>query len=118
MSLSSGTVNNPAIDSLVQSSLESENEDLRLEWISYEKITNITPTQIDKVYYGSHNDVDRIILQCLGSSGSSEECTPTLVSEFARTYSLPTHKYNNGVNQFRRYHRWLRSRNILIEGFT
>jgi len=50
--------------------------------------------------------------------GSSKECTPTLVSEFARIYSLPTHKYMNDVNQFRRYKIWLYYRNILIKGFT
>jgi len=49
---------------------------------------------------------------------SSEECTPYSVSEFARIYSLPTHKYNNDVNQFRRYKRWLEYRNEFIEGFT
>src|SRR6185312_460699 len=47
-----------------------------------------------------------------------EECTPTFVSEFARLYSLPTHKYNNDVNQFRRYSTWLNCRNKLIIGFT
>ena len=44
-------VYNPAIDNLVQSSLESKNEDLRLEWIPYEEIIDIKPTQIDNVYY-------------------------------------------------------------------
>ena len=51
--------------------------------------------------------------------GSSEECTPTLVREFARIYSLSTHNYNNDdVNQFRRYKRWLEQRNKLVIGFT
>src|SRR5207244_3923693 len=50
--------------------------------------------------------------------GSSEECTQTLVSEFARIYSLPTQKYNNDINQFRRYSTWLKERNRLIKGFT
>src|SRR5436190_15738397 len=113
MSLASGVVNNPAIDSLVQSSLENENEYLRLEWI-YEEITDIEPTQIDNVYCASYDydddDDDEIILLLLGSS---EECTPTLVSEFARIYSLPTHKYKN-VSQFRRYSVWLKERNKLI----
>jgi len=49
--------NNSAIDSLIQSSLESENEYLRLKWIPYEEITNIK---------------SRMLL----SLGSSEECTP------------------------------------------
>src|SRR6185312_12931233 len=33
-------------------------------------------------------------------------------------YSLPTHKYNNVGNNFRRYSSWLESRNKLIQGFT
>src|SRR6185312_2067717 len=50
--------------------------------------------------------------------GNDEICTPTLVSEFARIYSLPTHKYNNDVSQFRRYKKWLKERNKLVYGFT
>jgi len=50
--------------------------------------------------------------------GNSEECTQTLVSEFARIYSLPTHKYNNVDNSFRRYSTWLYYRNYTINGFT
>jgi len=106
----SGTVNNPTIDNLVQSSLESESQRLRLEWIPYEQITNIEPTQIDNVRYAIYKYTsyyDRIetpiILVFLGSD---EICTPTLVSEFARIYSLPTHKdIKDDVNQFRRYSR-------------
>ena len=111
MSLIQG-VNNPAIDNLVQSSLKSEYES-RLEWISYEKIADIKPTRISTVHYASRYSV-KIILVFLGSS---EECTPTLVNEFARIYSLPAHKYNND-NNFRRYSKWLESRNKLIIGFT
>ena len=105
-------VNNPAIDNLVQSSLGSE-YGLRLEWIPYEEITCIKPTQVDNIHYARHYN-DKIMLLCLGNN---EECTPTLVSEFARIYSLPTHKYND-ANQFRRYSVWLSSRNNMIEGFT
>src|SRR5581483_12251081 len=98
MSLVPG-VNNPAIDNLVQSSLESEYKYLRLEWIPCLEFTNIEPTQIDNVYnairkrmsYGEAVE-SMIMLLCLGNSG---ECTQTLVSEFARIYSLPTHKYNS-----------------------
>src|SRR5437764_12859856 len=113
MSLTSG-VNNPAIDNLVQSS------EIGKEWIPYEEITNIEPTQIDNVYYAIskqtwYNDEKPITLILLGSS---EECTPTLVSEFARLYSLPTHKYNSVDNNFRRYSVWLTMRNKFIEGFT
>src|SRR6185295_10067263 len=92
MSLTSGTVNNPAIDSLVQSSLESENEYLRLKWIPYDEITDIKSTQIDNVYYSGY-----WMLLCLGNE---KECTPALVSEFAKVYSLPTHEYKNDANQF------------------
>src|SRR6185312_278090 len=119
MSLASGVVNNPTIDNLVQSSLEGENNFLRLEWIPYSQITDIESSQIDNVYYAilkqEYHDDQKMLL----SLGSSEECTPTLVSEFARIYSLPTtHKYNNDVNQFIRYNRWLSYRNYLIKGFT
>src|SRR5437868_7404816 len=66
-------------------------------------------------HYAIRNNEMTIMLLLLGSN---ETCTPTLVSEFARIYSLPTHKYNNDVNQFRRYKRWLEIRNRLIKGFT
>src|SRR6185312_6591412 len=118
-------VNNPAIDNLVQSSLESEYENLRLEWIPCSEFINIEPTQVDNInvynatrkYTLDNGEVveSMIMLLCLGND---ETCTPTLVSEFARIYSLPTHKYNNDVNQFRRHSVWLESRNALIKGFT
>ena len=114
--LASGTVNNPAIDNLVQSSLESENNYLKLEWIPHSQITDIESSQIDNVYYAirKHAYEEKIMLLCLGNS---EECTTTLVSELARIYSLPTHKYNNNSDNFRRYSVWLRIRNYLIKGF-
>jgi len=111
MSLVPG-VNNPAIDNLVQSSLESEDKYSRIEWIPYEEITNIESTQIDNVHYTNNK---RTLLICLGNSG---ECTQTLVSEFARIYSLPTHKYNSVDSQFRRYKKWVDGRNSMIKGFT
>src|SRR6185369_5304489 len=108
MSLASGTVNNPAIDSLIQSSLESENEYLRLKWIPYEEFTNIKLTPTDAIYYASRNKPDgKVKGTMLLLLGSSEECTPTLVSEFARIYSLLTHQYKNNDSQFRRYSGWL-----------
>jgi len=113
MSLVPG-VKNPAIDDLIQSS-ESENKSLRLEWIPCSKITDITSSPMDNVYYARHFGRDKIMLVFIGSI-SSEECTPTLVSEFARIYSLPTHKYNNDVSHFRRYSTWLTDRNGLIKG--
>jgi len=115
MSLASEFVDNPAINNLVETSLESEDKDLRLKWIPYEKISDVEPTKIDNVYYANRKDDDDIILIFLGSD---EECTPTLVSEFARIYSLPTHKYNNDDNNFRRHSTWLNVRNKLIKGFT
>ena len=113
-------VNNPAIANLVESSLESEKKYLRLEWIPYEEITNIKPTPTDDaIYYASRKqpncEVKETMLLLLGSN---EECTPTLVSEFARIYSLPTHKHNNDI-KFRRYSTtWLEYRNYMIKGFT
>src|SRR5689334_8125951 len=99
MSLASEAVNNPAMDDLVQSCYVNERN--KLEWIPYEEITNVKPTQIDNVYYAirkrKRTDDETITLVLLGSS---RECTATLVSEFARIYSLPTCKYNKDVSQF------------------
>src|SRR5437016_13089352 len=68
-------------------------------------------------YYGtspSYKLVEMLLL------GTVDECTQEFIHEFARTHSLPTHKYYNPSNivQFRRYSRWLTSRNASIEGFT
>ena len=115
MSLASG-VNNPAIDNLIESSLESKNEYLRLEWIPCSDITDIEPTPTNAIYYASRKHELKGTMHLL--LGSSEECTPALVSEFARIYSLPTHKYKNDDSQFRRYKKWLENRNKLIKGFT
>ena len=115
MSLAS-EVNNPAIDNLVESSLESEKKYLRLEWISCSDITDIEPTSTNAVYYASRKHELKGTMHLL--LGSSEECTPALVSEFARIYSLPTHKYNNVDNNFKRYSKWLENRNKFINGFT
>ena len=84
--------NNPAIDNSIQSSLKSYG----LQWIPH---SDITSSLVDKVIYfykhkHSNSDFDKLLI------GSSEECTPTLVSEFARIYSLPTHKYKNDVSQY------------------
>ena len=98
MSLVPGVKYNSAIDDLVQASLK--NASYKLAWIPYEKITDIKSSPMDKVYYAickrNDND-DDVMMLCLGIN---ETCTPTLVSEFARIYSLPTHK-DNDVNQFR-----------------
>src|SRR6185312_11098934 len=55
------------------------------------------------------------VLTCLGNS---KECTPVVVNEFARIYSLPTDEYNDDISQFRRYAKWLNRRNSMIKGFT
>src|SRR6185436_4143431 len=88
------------IDSLIQSSLSPGNKH-KLEWIPCSQIINIIiePTRIDNVYYGirkqtGDNDQVKETLIMLLCLGSSEECTPTLVSELARIYSL-THEYKN-----------------------
>src|SRR5437763_14219563 len=108
MSLTS-EVNNPAIDNLVESSLESKNERLRLKWIPCFDISDIEPTPTNAVYYASRKHELKGTMHLL--LGSSEECSPALVSEFARIYSLPTHKYTNVDNNFKRYFKWLSRRN-------
>src|SRR5438128_9533260 len=52
--------------------------------------------------------------------GTRDGCTHEFITEFARIYSLPTHKYDNppNINQFRRYSLWLERRNNMIRGFT
>ena len=96
------------IDNLIQSSLSPESKH-KLEWIPCSQITNIKPTQIDNVYYairkqtGNNGQVEEtpMMLLCLRNS---EECA---MSEFAKIYSLPTHKNKNNDNNFRRYTAWL-----------
>src|SRR5207253_1644661 len=86
------------------------------------QINDIESSQTENLYYaiqkrtynGRVNDVKIALLLV----GSSEECTTTFVSEFARIYSLPTHKYNNNSDNFRRYSAWLEWRNTHIKGFT
>src|SRR6185312_16325988 len=117
MSLTS-EVNNSAIDKLIQASLKSE---YKLKWILCSEITDITSSPMHNVYYAIRKykpyycDDDKIMLLSLESN---EECTPTVVSEFARIYSLPTHEYGNDISQYRRYSTWLERRNKLIKGFT
>ena len=89
MSLTLGVVNNQALDDLIQSSSESEHE---LKWVPHEEIVDIEPTQIDSVYYYDIHKQTVIML------GNSEECTQTLVSEFARIYSLSTCKDDKDVS--------------------
>jgi len=119
MSLASATVNNPVIDILVQSSLGSENKELRLKWIPHEEIADIEPTRIDNVYCAIRNGNGTAYktMITLVLLGNNEQCTQILVSEFARIYSLPTHKYNIVDNNFRRYSVWLKERNRRIKGF-
>src|SRR6185312_16010880 len=94
MSLVPEFINNPVIDSLIESSLESENTDLRLEWIPYEQITNIEPTQIGDICYAILKDESEVkgtvMIIMLLLLGSDEICTPAFVNEFASIYSLPT----------------------------
>jgi len=111
-------IHNLTIDDLIQ--LSYVNQYNKLEWIPYSQITDIRSSQIDYAIYkrtlydGSIYGL-RIMLLLLGSS---EACTPTFVSAFARIYSLPTHKYTNNGDNFRRYSTWLKERNNLIKGFT
>src|SRR6185312_5706078 len=110
-------IQHPVIDNLIATSKRP------LEWISCSEFTDIEPTQIDNVYYAirkqtSNDDEVKETMITLVLLGNDEICTPTFVSEFARIYSLPTHKYNNDDSQFRRYSKWLEYRNNLIIGFT
>ena len=119
MSLVLGTCT--PIENLIQSSLSPESKH-KLEWIPCSQITNIESTRIDNVYYAIrkwrlviYNNEDKMMLLLLGSDVI---CTPALVSEFAKIYSLPTHQYNKDVNHFKRYSTWLFYRNDMIKGFT
>ena len=100
--------------------MESGNKDSRLEWIPCSQITDIKPTLIDNVHYAIYKDEGGVkeTTIMLSLLENDEICTPTLVSEFARIYSLPTHKYNHDASQVRRYKEWLRESNNLIKGFT
>src|SRR6185312_16518025 len=91
-------IHNPAIENLIQSS-----ESQSVVWIPCSEITDIQSTLIDAVHYAIRKKAFNEMLVMLISLGNDEICTPTFVSEFARIYSLPTHKYNNDVNHFRRY---------------
>ena len=86
-----------------------------VQWIPCSNITEIRPSQIENIYYATRKQYGDVILILLGSN---ERCTPTLVSEFARIYSFPTHEYHGDVNNFKRYTEWLNYRNRLICGFT
>ena len=99
------------IDSLLIS------EDYNVKWIPSSEFTSIESSQNaadETISYAQHGDDKRMLLLL----GNDDKCTPTLVSEFARIYSLPTYKYNNVDNNFRRYSKWLEHRNELIKGFT
>src|SRR5438128_10203329 len=116
----------PAIDELVESSktLDNDEESVNeyyphLKWIPYRELTDIRSCQSSikqTAYYATYmlEEAEAVMLLLLGTV---EECTQELIHEFARTHSLPTHKYNNppNINQFKRYATWLKRRNELIE---
>ena len=81
-------------------------------------ITDIKPTQIDNVYYANYKHESKVEEAMLLLLGKECTLTPAVLSEFAKIYSLPTHKYNNDVSQYRRYSKWLEDRNKWIKGFT
>ena len=84
-------MHNPAIDNLIQSCYVHKYD--KLEWIPYSQITSIKPTQMDNVYYairkqtGDNDEVKETMIMLL-LLGNDEICTPTLVSEFARIYTV------------------------------
>jgi len=71
------------------------------------------PRKASSNFHYARSYDDKIMLLCLGNNG---QCTQTLVSEFAKIYSLPTHKHDS--YNFKRYSKWLKERNKLIKGFT
>ena len=81
MSLTSEIVNN--LNNLVQSSLEGNH---KLEWISYSDIVNVQSAQIDNISFAirANNRIEIMLLLL----GNSKECAPTLVSKFAKIYSV------------------------------
>ena len=102
-------------DGLVQSSISYR----KLKWwVTNSQIIDVNSSPIDFIRYAVQKDNDIVREIMLLLLGSSETCTPTYVSEFARKYSLPTHEYKNNDNNFRRYSVWLEDRNKLIIGFT
>jgi hypothetical protein len=108
-----------AINDLVRDSLDNEQT---LKWIpdsefSKESIQHHFPDRNFSYRYAVHERWGKAVLLLLGNDN---ECTPAFVDEFARQYSLPTHKYNNPPNlmEFRRYRKWLTLRNKMIKGFT
>ena len=108
------------LDNLVQSCLKGEHA---VEWIPYSEITDIKPSPTDAIHNAMRKEtlndgtVDETLVILL-YLGNSEACTSTFVSEFARIYSLPTHKYIIADGQFRRHSRWVYYRNYHIKGFT
>jgi hypothetical protein len=97
-----------------------------LTWIPSSELGEIVIAQIltDQMFYHAvrkGNDItrkDEILLLLL--LGNSNKCTLEFINQFARIYSLPTHKYNDPPNlkKFRRYTTWLKNRNVMIKGFT
>src|SRR5438132_11090540 len=105
-----------AIDQLIESSKTVDDGELveHLKWIPYSEFTNIEsiehstsnqPTHYATYEQAKTNDkrVEMLLL------GTVDECTQESIHEFAKTHSLPTHKYDNPpyINQFRRYSVWL-----------
>jgi hypothetical protein len=105
-----------AIDDLIQHTKDDKHK--RLEWIPNSKFSNIQSIQTlagQKFSYAKYEELSVILLLL-----ENNKCTPTFVKEFARIYSLPTHKYINLPNsmEFRRYKTWLDNRNRTIKCFT
>jgi hypothetical protein len=104
-----------ALGDLTQNFLED-----RLKWIPSSEFSNMESikTFIDqKISHAEHGDWGKVILLLFGSDG---KCTRASAEEFSRIYSLSTHNYDNSLNsmEFRRYAKWLQSRNGRIRGFT
>src|SRR5438128_12578227 len=107
----------PAIDQLIESSKsrdneESEREHNHLRWIPYSKFTNVELIERSNsnqpTYYATYGQAKKccehafcrynyyeLEMLLLGDEGT---CTQESIREFARAFSLPTHKYDKPPN--------------------
>src|SRR5437879_83003 len=125
----------PAIAQLIEFSKILDNgklarEGYHLKWVPYSELIDIELIEHStgqSTHYAKYRraekhrtDIYQYKLIEMILVGTRDECTQEFIQEFARTHSLPTHKYDKppNINQFRRYATWLTNRNEVIEEFT